>query len=218
MELWLNSSGAIKTIALSILYVSLCVVIILSLIQNNGLLSEAQKIKTENNNTYTNPTRTNASNVGSQQTSSVLTDLFNYTENSVVQITSQSNATTLRSNALVGQTTASGSGFVYDKQGHIITNDHVIEGHKIVDVKFADGNTYKAKVIGIDSSTDLAVLQIADNFSNERLIPLTLGNSSLLQVGQEVAAIGNPFGLQNLMTEGIISVFGCCFQTITLIS
>ena len=59
-----KQSGAIKTIALSILYVSLCVVIILSLIQNNGLLSEAQKIKTENNNTYTNPTRTNASNVG----------------------------------------------------------------------------------------------------------------------------------------------------------
>ena len=191
---------------IDIICVNVCVVIILSLIQNNGLLSiEAQKIKTENNNTYTNPTRTNASNVGSQQTSSVLTDLFNKTENSVVQITSQPNATTLRDNALVGQTTASGSGFVYDNQGHIITNNHVIEGHKIVDVEFADGNTYKAKVIGLDSSTDLAVLQIADNFSNERLIPLTFGNSSLLQVGQEVAAIGNPFGLQNLMTEGIIS-------------
>ena len=105
----------------------------------------------------------------------------------------------------MGQTTASGSGFVYDNQGHIITNDHVLEGNKIVDVKFNDGNTYKAKVIGIDSSTDLAVLQIADNFSNENIVPLTLGNSSLLQVGQEVVAIGNPFGLQNLMTEGIIS-------------
>ncbi|MFZ0511434.1 MAG: trypsin-like peptidase domain-containing protein [Candidatus Nitrosopolaris sp.] len=180
-------------------------VIILSLIQNNSLLSiEGQKIKAENDNTYTNPTRTNTGNVG-QQTSSVLTDLFNRTENSVVQITSQPNAITLRDNSLVGETTASGSGFVYDNQGHIITNDHVIKGHKIVDVEFADGNTFKAKVVGIDSSTDLAVLQIADNFSNERLIPLTLGNSSLLQVGQEVAAIGNPFGLQNLMTEGIIS-------------
>jgi S1-C subfamily serine protease len=166
------------------------VVIILSLIQNNGLLSEAQKIKAENNNTYTNPT----------MTPSVLTDLFNRTENSVVQITSQSNAT-LKDNALVGETTASGSGFVYDNQGHIITNDHVIKGRKTVDVEFADGDTFKAKVVGIDPSTDLAVLQIADNFSNERLIPLTLGNSSLLQVGQEVAAIGNPFGLQNLMTE-----------------
>src|SRR5215472_6709175 len=176
--------------------VNICVIIISLLIQNSSLLFvEGQKIKAENNNTYTNPTRI----------SSVLTDLFNRTENSVVQITSQSNATTLRDNVLVGQTTASGSGFVYDNQGHIITNDHVIKGHKIVDVEFADGNTFKAKVVGIDPSTDLAVLQIADDFSNERLVPLTLGNSSLLQVGQEVAAIGNPFGLQNLMTQGIIS-------------
>lgn len=191
---------------IDIICVNVCVVIILSLIQNNGLLSiEAQKIKTENNNISTYLTRTNAANVGSQQISSVLTDLFNKTENSVVQITSQSNATNLRDNALVGRTTASGSGFVYDNQGHIITNDHVIEGHKIVDVEFADGNTYKAKVIGIDSYTDLAVLQIADNFSNERLIPIKFGNSSLLQVGEMVAAIGNPLGLQNLMTEGIIS-------------
>jgi S1-C subfamily serine protease len=181
---------------IDVICVNVCVIIILSLIQNNSLLSiEGQKIKVENNNTYTNPARI----------LSVLTDLFNRTENSVVQITSQSNATTLRNNALVGETTASGSGFVYDNQGHIITNDHVIKGHKVVDVEFADGNTFKAKVVGIDPSTDLAVLQIVDNFSNERLIPLTLGNSSLLQVGQEVAAIGNPFGLQNLMTQGIIS-------------
>ena len=179
---------------IDIICVNICVIIILLLIQNNSLLSvEGQKIKAEKN-TYTNPTRI----------SSVLTDLFNRTENSVVQITSQSNATTLRDNALVGQTTASGSGFVYD-EGHIITNYHVIKGHKVAHVEFADGNTFKAKVIGIDPSTDLAVLQIVDNFSNERLNPLTVGNSSLLQVGQEVAAIGNPFGLQNLMTQGIIS-------------
>jgi S1-C subfamily serine protease len=152
------------------------VAIILSLIQNNSLLSiEGQKIKAENNNTYTNPT----------MTSSVLTDLFNRTENSVVQITSQPNATTLRDNVLVGQTTESGSGFVYDNQGHIVTNDHVIKGHKTVDVEFADGDTFKAKVVGFDVPTDLAVLEISD-FSNERLIPLTLGNSLLLQVGKEV--------------------------------
>jgi S1-C subfamily serine protease len=189
---------------IDIICVNICVIIILSLIQNNSLLSvEGQKIKAENNNTYTNPTRI----------SSVLTDLFNRTENSVVQITSQFNATTLRDNAFVGRTTASGSGFVYDNQGHIITNYHVIKGHKTVDVEFADGNTFKAKVVGIDPSTDLAVLQIADNFSNERLIPLTLGNSSLLKVGQEVAAIGNPFGLQNLMTQGIISGLGVLLPT-----
>jgi S1-C subfamily serine protease len=189
LESYLNYS------TIDIICVNICVIIILSLIQNNSILSvEGQKIKAVNNNTYTNPTRI----------SSLLTDLFNRTENSVVQITSQSNAT-LRDNTLVGETTASGSGFIYDNQGHIITNNHVIKGHKIVDVEFADGNTFKAKVVGFDPSTDLAVLQIADNFSNERLTPLTLGNSSLLQVGQEVAAVGNPFGLQNLMTQGIIS-------------
>lgn len=188
-------------------------IIFLSLIQNSGPFSEAQKIKTENN-IYVNPTSTtttattiNANKVGLQQPSSLI-DLFKETENSVVQITSQPNATILTNNALMGQTTAYGSGFIYDNQGHIITNYHVIEGHKIVDVKFADGNNHRAKVIGIDSSADLAVLQIEDNFPNERFIPLTLGNSSLLQVGQEVAAIGNPFGLQNLMTEGIISGLG----------
>ena len=180
---------------IDIVCVNICVIIILSLIQNNSLFFvEGQKIKAENNNTYTNPTRI----------SSVLTDLFNRTENSVVQITSQSNAT-LRDNVLVGETTASGSGFVYDNQGHIVTNNHVIKGDKVVDLEFADGNTFKAKAVGIDPSTDLAVLRIADDFSNERLVPLTLGNSSLLQVGQEVAAIGNPFSLQNLMTRGIIS-------------
>ena len=179
-----------------IIRVSICVIIVLSLVQNSSLLSvEGQKIKAENNDIYTNPTKI----------SSVLTDLFNRAENSVVLITSQSNATTLRDNAVVGQTTASGSGFVYDNQGHIVTNDHVIKEHKVVDVEFADGNIFKAKIVGIDPSTDLAVLQIAGDFSNERLVPLTLGNSSLLQVGQEVAAIGNPFGLQNLMTQGIIS-------------
>src|SRR5215831_2079137 len=176
--------------------ICICVIIVLSLVQNSSLLSvDGQKIKAENNDIYTNPTKI----------SSVLTDLFNRAENSVVLITSQSNATTLRDNAVVGQTTASGSGFVYDNQGHIVTNDHVINEHKVVDVEFADGNIFKAKVVGIDPSTDLAVLQIAGDYSNERFVPLTLGNSSILQVGQEVAAIGNPFGLQNLMTQGIIS-------------
>src|SRR5215467_1328973 len=146
---------------IDIIRVNICVIIILSLIQNNSLLSvEGQKIKAENNNIYTNPTKI----------SSVLTDLFNRTENSVVQITSQSNATTLysRDNTLVGQTTASGSGVVYDNQGHIVTNDHVIKGHKVVDVEFADGNTFKSKVVGIDPFADLAVLQIVDDFSTER--------------------------------------------------
>ena len=93
------------------------------------------------------------------------------------------------------KSTRLGSGFVYDKQGHIITNTHVIDGANTADVTFVDGNAYKAKVIGKDPSSDIAVLQITDNFSPENLVPLPIVNSSSVQVGQQVIAIGNPFGL-----------------------
>ena len=76
------------------------------------------------------------------------------------------------------------------------------------DVTFVDGNTYRAKVIGKDPSSDIAVLQITDNFSPENLIPLAIVNSSSLQVGQQVIAIGNPFGLSDTMTTGIVSQMG----------
>jgi S1-C subfamily serine protease len=183
---------------------SLCIIILCSLIANEDALPiHARKINTVNVTTLV------SDNVNSEQTSSSsLIDMYKKTENSVVQITSQPNATAsvIRQNALISKTTGFGSGFVYDSQGHIITNGHIVEGNKeITYVKFANGNIYTANIIGIDSYSDLAVLQIAQNFSNERLIPLKLGNSSLLQVGQQVAAIGNPFGIQNLMTEGIIS-------------
>jgi S1-C subfamily serine protease len=101
-----------------------------------------------------------------------------------------------------------GSGFVYDKQGHIITNGHVIDGAKTADLTFVDGNTYAAKVIGTDPSGDLAILQITDNFSAEKVVPLVIANSSSLQVGQQVITIGNPFGLSDTMTSGIVSQLG----------
>jgi S1-C subfamily serine protease len=97
---------------------------------------------------------------------------------------------------------------VYDKQGHIITNTHVIDGASTADVTFVDGNTYRAKMIGKDTSGDIAVLQITDDFSPEHLIPIPIVNSSSLQVGQQVIAIGNPFGLSDTMTTGIISQTG----------
>ena len=146
-------------------------------------------------------------NLDSSQERPSLSDIFRETENSVVQITNQPNATTYvtRQNGLLAESTVFGSGLVYDNQGHIITNDHVIEGSKRVEVKFADGNIYIANVIGNDAFTDIAVLQIEHQNFSEKFIPVTLGNSSLLQVGQQVSAIGNPFGIQNLMTDGIIS-------------
>src|SRR5439155_27095825 len=143
---------------------------------------------------------------------SSLTQIFKQVENSVVQITSRVSNSNLQiiinGNPLGAQSTRLGSGLVYDKQGHIITNNHVIDGANTADVTFVDGNTYRAKVIGKDSSRDIAVLQIIDNFSPENLVPLTIANSSSLQVGQQVIAIGNPFGLSDTMTTGIVSQMG----------
>ncbi|MFZ0510626.1 MAG: S1C family serine protease, partial [Candidatus Nitrosopolaris sp.] len=123
-----------------------------------------------------------------------LTAIFKQVENSVVQITAKTPNPNLQiiinGNPLGNQSTRLGSGFVYDKQGRIITNDHVIDGANTADVTFVDGNTYRAKVIGKDPSSDIAVLQITDNFSPENLIPLPIVNSSSLQVGQQVIAIG----------------------------
>jgi S1-C subfamily serine protease len=138
--------------------------------------------------------------------SSYLNTIFKQVENSVVQVTSKipvNNTMSLRPQ----NATALGSGFVYDKQGHIITNDHVVEGAKIVDITFIDGNRYTAKVVGTDSYSDLAVVQITDN-ATKRLKPLVIGNSSKLEVGDPVIAIGNPFGLSDTMTIGIISQIG----------
>jgi S1-C subfamily serine protease len=95
-----------------------------------------------------------------------------------------------------------GSGFVLDKQGHILTNNHVIDNAQRVEVTLSDKHKYKATVVGVDKGHDLALLQIA-NAPN--LQPATLSESNNLTVGQRVYAIGNPFGLSGTMTRGIIS-------------
>src|SRR5215472_15665590 len=138
-----------------------------------------------------------------------LTSVFKRVENSVVQIIAKTPNSNMQiiinGNPSQSQSARLGSGFVYDKQGCIITNNHVIDGAKTADVKFVDGNTYRAKVVAKDPSSDIAVLQITDNFSSENLVPLPIVNSSSLQVGQQVIAIGNPFGLSDTMTTGIVS-------------
>jgi S1-C subfamily serine protease len=94
-----------------------------------------------------------------------------------------------------------GSGFIIDKQGHILTNYHVVEGAQQVEVTFSDRKKYKAQIVGLDKSHDLAVIQI----KGVNLTPATLADSKTLAVGQKVFAIGNPFGLSGTMTRGIIS-------------
>jgi putative serine protease PepD len=98
---------------------------------------------------------------------------------------------------------AEGTGFVYDTDGHVVTNEHVIEGASSIKVTLTDGSTYTAKVTGSDPSTDIAVLKIDAPAS--KLHPLSLGDSSGLQVGDGVVAIGSPFGLENTATTGIVS-------------
>jgi S1-C subfamily serine protease len=135
-----------------------------------------------------------------------LNALFKRVENSVVQVTRKI-PTQNSQNPQTGNASALGSGIVYDTYGHIITNNHVVGDAKIVDVTFIDGNRYTAKVVGTDVYNDLAVLKIIVNLTKP-VTPLQLGNSSALQVGDQVIAIGNPFGLDDTMTTGIVSQIG----------
>ena len=98
---------------------------------------------------------------------------------------------------------ALGSGWVYDKAGHIVTNYHVIEGARSVDVSFSNNESMKARIIGTDPSTDIAVLQV--KAPSRALTPLPRGNSDAVHVGDSVVAIGNPFGLERTVTAGIVS-------------
>jgi S1-C subfamily serine protease len=97
----------------------------------------------------------------------------------------------------------SGSGFVIDKQGHVLTNFHVIQGANSVRVTLFDGTQHDARLVGADASVDVAVIEI--KVPAEKLFPLTLGDSSTVLVGQKILALGNPFGLERTLTSGIIS-------------
>jgi S1-C subfamily serine protease len=147
----------------------------------------------------------NSSNISS---SLPFTELFEEAEQSIVQVSATLNETSLFGGdgqpPFFGQ--ALGSGFVYDSEGHIITSNHVVfaGSDSRIDVTFTDGTIYRASVVGADIYSDLAVLQVED-VPEEKLVPLPLGNSSTLNVGQPVAAIGNPFGLSGSLSEGIIS-------------
>lgn len=105
-----------------------------------------------------------------------------------------------------------GSGFVFDKQGHIITNYHVVEGAQDLEVDFASGLKVRGKVIAKDTDSDLAVIEV--KAPEAALFPLELGDSDQIKVGQSVIAIGNPFGLTGTMTTGIVSARGRTLSSI----
>ncbi|MRR32311.1 trypsin-like serine protease, partial [bacterium] len=105
-----------------------------------------------------------------------------------------------------------GSGFVYDTQGHIITNAHVVDGATSVEVDFPSGVKAAATIVGEDLDSDIAVIKV--DVSTDELHPLILGDSNHVQVGQFAIAIGNPFGLNSTMTTGIISAKGRQMQSL----
>jgi serine protease Do len=185
-------------------------------------LAEAQ-ILNNNANESNNRTGDLLSNttldIGSNNTIQDLTlpELFAKVESSVVQVT-----TTSGTDVPDAFRSGIGSGFVYNNDGLIITNYHVIapsipsaevlaqeETGNVVDINvaFEDGTIYPATLVGADRFSDIAVIDIPDDAKN-KLVPLPIGNSSELRVGQQVVAIGNPFGLSGSMTEGIVSGLG----------
>ena len=132
-----------------------------------------------------------------------LIQLFEKAEPAVIQV----NVKKIQSEGATEEVPGgSGSGFVYDDTGHIITNNHVIDDALKITVTFLDGESYAAEIVGNDADLDLAVLKI--NARNSYLHHLELGSSSELKVGQQVVAIGNPFGLSGSMTTGIVSQIG----------
>jgi S1-C subfamily serine protease len=142
----------------------------------------------------------------------ILNNIFNQTQDSVVQITRTVPQTGVVMDPPQENRSALGSGFLFDNQGHIITNNHVVGDSKTVDVTFTNGDRLRANVTAVDPYVDIAVLKISENqnntFDQMVLNSLPLGNSSALTVGDQVIAIGNPYGLAGTMTTGIVSQVG----------
>lgn len=140
-------------------------------------------------------------------------DVFKNTSPSVVYITSIALRRGLFSLNAVEIPQGTGSGFVWDRDGRIVTNYHVISDAGRIQVTMADQSVHKAVLVGADPDKDIAVLQV--NAPDRTLVPIPVGESTNLLVGQKVFAIGNPFGLDHTITSGIISALGREIQAIT---
>ena len=159
---------------------------------------------TGNAGTSTTPTATATTN--SNQNSSPTVNQGNASSPDWTAVAKAVAPSVVSINVTTQQGEAAGSGVVYDKQGHIVTNNHVVEGagsNGSITVTLADGRTYDATVVGTDPSTDLAVIKLASVPSD--LTPISLGDSDALVVGDPVMAVGNPLGLSGTVTTGIVS-------------
>lgn len=139
----------------------------------------------------------------------LVTNLYERTAPSVVHIT----ARVITMNFFFGPSASegTGSGFIYDDAGHIVTNYHVVENAESIEVKFSDEQIVSAHVVGVDPPNDLAVLEVDEPMPG--LTPLVLGSSGSVRVGQRAIAIGNPFGLDRTLTTGVVSALGRPLQT-----
>lgn len=140
-------------------------------------------------------------------------ELFEATSDSVVYITSIERRRGLFSLNIYEIPRGTGSGFVWDKDGRIVTNYHVIEDASRVEVTLADHSAWKGIVVGVAPDKDIAVLQVSA--PPDKLKPIAVGESSNIRVGQKVFAIGNPFGLDQTMTTGIVSAIGREIKSVT---
>jgi putative serine protease PepD len=143
------------------------------------------------------------STFASQSNSMSVGQIYKQDAPSVVQITVTTGGGGQGFFGQSGTQQAQGSGFVYNAQGDIVTDQHVVAGANSISVKFANGASYKAEVVGTDASSDIAVIRV--NAPSSLLHPLTLADSDTVQIGDDVVAIGSPFGLQGTITSGIVS-------------
>jgi putative serine protease PepD len=153
---------------------------------------------------FATPTPTRTSPVSTSNSSSDnVADIYARVSKGVVFVENDQN----------GRAAASGSGFVIDDQGHVVTNEHVVENGSSFRVRFGEnGDPIPAKLLGADRSNDLAVLQIDPSKVDGGLQPVTLGNSSDLRPGEPTVAIGSPFGLEGTVTSGIVSALDRTIQ------
>ncbi len=140
-------------------------------------------------------------------------ELYNRSKHCVVNITTLSNRRNGFNLNVQQVPEGTGSGFLWDDAGHVVTNFHVIQNADAAQITFADQSTFQAKLVGYFADKDLAVLKV--DAPKEKLKPLPLGRSDDLQVGQKVFAIGNPFGLDQTLTTGIISALGREIDSVT---
>ncbi|HJU59198.1 MAG TPA: trypsin-like peptidase domain-containing protein [Nitrososphaeraceae archaeon] len=152
----------------------------------------------------------NAQNLTETSTTSKnlsLAELYEFVIKSVVQVTKTKPPADPLGPDKENQTSL-GTGFIYNNSGYIVTNNHVVENAPVLDITFINGDRYTANITGTDPFSDLAVIKINENITEDFPKPLVIGNSSKLKIGDPVVAIGHPFGLESSMTTGIVSQIG----------